>query len=146
LVVVDYDCAYGDFAVRFGRVGFGDGGSEVVEVGWHSLDSETRICDVVTIVVLQWSVEFEWDAIKAKSNIRKHGVAFEFAAGVFEDGDRIERIDAESSEHEERWATTGLVEGVEIYVVYAVRGEAVRLISARRASRYEREAYWNRKV
>ena len=36
LVVVDDDCAYGDFAVRFGRVGFGNGGSEIVEVAIHA--------------------------------------------------------------------------------------------------------------
>jgi hypothetical protein len=91
-------------------------------------------------------VDFEWDASKAKSNERKHGVTFEFAVGVFADDDRIERLDADSSSTEERWATTGLIEGMEIYVVYAVRGESVRIISARRASRYEREAYWNRKA
>jgi hypothetical protein len=91
-------------------------------------------------------VEFEWDALKAKSNERKHGVTFEFAAEVFADGDRIERLDSDSSTVEERWATTGLIEGMEVYVVYVVRGEAIRLISARRANRYEREEYWNRKV
>ena len=89
-------------------------------------------------------MEFEWDWAKAKSNEQKHGITFEVAAGVFEDGNRTERLDAESSEGEERWATT--IEGMEIYVVYAVRGEAIRLISARRASRYERDEYWNSKV
>lgn len=91
-------------------------------------------------------MEFEWNSTKAKSNARKHGITFEVAAGVFEDGNRTERLDAEASEGEERWATTGQVEGIEIYVVYAVRGEVIRLISARRASRYERDEYWNRTV
>ena len=36
-VFVDYDCSYGDFAVGFGGLGFGDGGSEVGQVGGHSL-------------------------------------------------------------------------------------------------------------
>ncbi|MGH9595694.1 MAG: BrnT family toxin [Edaphobacter sp.] len=91
-------------------------------------------------------MEFEWDASKAENNERKHGVTFEFAVGIFEDDARIERLDTDSSSVEERWATTGLIDGMEIYVVYVVRGEAIRLISARRASRYEREEYWNRKV
>jgi uncharacterized protein len=91
-------------------------------------------------------VEFEWDEAKAKSNERKHGVSFEFAANVFEDRARIERLDVDSSKGEARWATTGLIEGVEVYVVYVMRGEAIRLISARKASRYERKEYWNRKV
>ena len=91
-------------------------------------------------------MEFEWDATKAESNERKHGVPFDAAVSVFEDSERIERLDSDSSEAEERWATTGLVDGIEIYVVYAIRGEVFRLISARRASRYEREEYWNRTV
>jgi uncharacterized DUF497 family protein len=78
-------------------------------------------------------VDFEWDAAKAEINERKHGVSFEVAVGVFEDSERIERLD-------------GLIDGIEIYVVYVARGEAIRLISARRASRHEREEYWNRTV
>jgi hypothetical protein len=91
-------------------------------------------------------VEFEWDARKAESNEQKHGITFEFATRVFEDADRIDRLDADSSEEEERWAITGLVDGIEIYVVYVMRGEAFRLITARKASRHEREEYWNREV
>jgi len=81
-------------------------------------------------------MEFEWDPEKARSNEQKHAITFEFATGVFEDIDRTERLDNSSAE--ERWATVGLVEGIEIYVVYTVRDEAVRLITARRATRNER--------
>ena len=87
-------------------------------------------------------MEFEWDPKKAISNERKHAITFEFATGVFEDARRTERSD--SSSVEERWATVGLVEGFEIYVVYTTRNEAIRLITARRATRNEREEYWNR--
>ena len=90
-------------------------------------------------------MEFEWDPKKAISNERKHAITFEFATGVFEDSGRTERPD-ESSAAEERWATVGVVEGVEIYVVYTVRNEAIRLITARRATRNEREEYWNRQI
>jgi uncharacterized protein len=91
-------------------------------------------------------VEFDWNTAKAANNLRKHGVAFEFAAAVFADVNRVERRDSDPSRDEERWATVGLIEGVEIFVVYTVRGEVTRLISARKASRYEREEYWNREV
>ena len=91
-------------------------------------------------------MDFEWDAAKAESNERKHGIAFEVAAGVFEDSERIERLDSDSSEDEERWAVTGLIDGTEVYVVYVLRGDVVRLISARRANRHEREEYWNRTI
>ena len=91
-------------------------------------------------------MEFEWDPEKAESNERKHGLSFDVAVWVFGDVNRIERIDQDSSEEEVRWATTGLIDGTEVHVVYTVRGEVVRLITARRANRYEREEYWNRKV
>lgn len=89
-------------------------------------------------------MEFEWDVKKAKANERKHAVTFEFATGVFDDPYRIERLDETSAE--ERWAALGLVEEIELYVVYTLRGEAIRLIAARKATRYEREKYWNREI
>lgn len=90
-------------------------------------------------------VDFEWDAEKAESNERKHGIPFEVATLVFEDDDRIDCLDLESSE-EERWVAIGLADGFEIYVVYTIREQIIRLISARRASRHEREEYWNREI
>ena len=90
-------------------------------------------------------MEYEWDATKAESNERKHGVSFEVATLVFEDDDRIDRVESESSE-EERWVAIGLADGFEIYVVYMLRGQVIRLISARKASRHEREEYWNREI
>jgi len=91
-------------------------------------------------------VEFDWDEAKAASNLRKHGISFEFAASIFADVNRIERRDSDLSQDEERWTGIGLVEGLEIYLVYTLRGEVIRLISARKANRNEREAYWNREV
>jgi uncharacterized DUF497 family protein len=47
-------------------------------------------------------VDFEWDAAKAEMNERKHGISFEVAVEVFEDTERIERLDSDSSDEEER--------------------------------------------
>ena len=91
-------------------------------------------------------MEFEWDPAKAASNERKHGIPFEVATLVFEDDERIDRLDSELSEEEERWNAIGLADGFEIYVVYTIREEVIRLISARKASRHEREEYWNREI
>jgi uncharacterized DUF497 family protein len=91
-------------------------------------------------------VEFEWDAAKAEINERKHGISFEVAVHVFEDSERTERLDLDSSEVEERWSVTGLIDGTETYVAYVMRGEVTRLITARKANRREREEYWNREV
>jgi len=88
-------------------------------------------------------VDFEWDADKARSNLEKHGVSFELARRTFDDALRGERpSDEDAADGEDRWVTTGLVAGVELIVVYTVREDKLRLISARKADRHEREEYW----
>jgi uncharacterized DUF497 family protein len=89
-------------------------------------------------------MEFEWDEEKATLNERKHGVPFPFATRVFLDENRLEWIDTRRHYGEPRWITIGLIESVEIAVAYTVRGETIRLISARKAERHEREDYWKR--
>ncbi len=63
---------------------------------------------------------------------------------VFLDPNRIEWADTSGLSGESRWITIGLVEGFEVVVAYTLRGEAIRLISARKAERHEREDYWHR--
>lgn len=89
-------------------------------------------------------MEFEWDEEKATLNERKHGVPFPFATRVFLDENRLEWIDTRRQYGEPRWITIGLIEGIEIAVAYTLRGEAIRIISARKAERHEREDYWKR--
>jgi uncharacterized DUF497 family protein len=89
-------------------------------------------------------MEFEWDEEKATLNERKHGVPFRFATRVFLDENRLEWIDTRRQYGEPRWITIGLIESVEIAVAYTVRGDTIRLISARKAERHEREDYWKR--
>jgi uncharacterized protein len=89
-------------------------------------------------------VDFEWDARKNALNIRKHGIPFNYAARVFLDEQRLERIDDGKDYGEIRFVTIGLVEDSEIIVVYTMRAERIRIISARGADSYEIEAYWDR--
>jgi uncharacterized DUF497 family protein len=58
-------------------------------------------------------VNFEWDKGKAVANLKKHLIAFPFAARVFLDTNRLERPD-EGNQHESRWITVGLVDDLEI--------------------------------
>jgi hypothetical protein len=83
---------------------------------------------------------FEWDPGKADANRRKHGVDFADAVGVFEDPYALSRPDPFPAE--ERVATLGrdLLDRL-IVVVWTWRGEAIRLISARRATPRERRRY-----
>jgi uncharacterized DUF497 family protein len=87
-------------------------------------------------------MEFEWDAVKAAVNLRKHGVAFEDAARVFLDGGRLEIYDGREDYGEDRWATLGQVYATVLYVVYTVKHEdTIRIISARRALSHEQKQY-----
>lgn len=83
----------------------------------------------------------EWDENKNQLNIRKHGISFQTAALVFADEERIEYLDKLHSQDEERYVVLGCVHGV-LYVVYTMRDEYARLISARKATAYERRVYY----
>lgn len=88
------------------------------------------------------ALEFEWDPRKAASNLTKHSVSFEEAATVF--GDPLGRIvaDPRHSSEEERFVLLGLsCEKRLITVMYVDRSKAIRIISARRATRHERRDY-----
>ena len=76
---------------------------------------------------------FEYNPQKAQTNWRKHGVSFAEAELVFFDPDSI---------GEERFIAVGMGNsGLLLVVVYTMRGETIRLISARRATRQEAKAY-----
>ena len=86
---------------------------------------------------------FDWDIDKERANIRRHNIDFDTAALVFGDPFRLEKLDAVHSDDEERLITIGRVNGTVllITVVYTMRSEVVRIISARKATRAEREEY-----
>ncbi len=86
---------------------------------------------------------FEWDEQKRGTNLDTHGIDFADATRVF-DGPTLERKDDRRDYNETRVVALGEIEGVVLSVIYTIRGQAVRLISARRASRDEREAYYAR--
>ena len=114
---------------------------------------------------------FEYDPDKNRKNIEKHGISFKNAAHVFFDYDRIELYDEAHSEDEDRYDTIGDVSagnltiignlwrdthGVEdiLFVVYTERtvvdendkpSEAIRLISARLATNFERGVYYGKR-
>jgi uncharacterized protein len=85
--------------------------------------------------------KFTYDVGKAAANLRKHGVSFAEAEGVFADPLAITVTDPDTS-HEERLVAIGQgVSGELLVVVFTERGDEVRLISARPASRKERKDY-----
>ena len=84
---------------------------------------------------------FEWDDEKERENIIEHGIDFRTASQVFFDFFRMERHDDDSSDDEERWQTMGFYEDV-LFVVYTERGDAIRIMSARKAEPFERRIYY----
>ena len=85
-------------------------------------------------------MHFQYDPAKGVVNLRKHGVSFADAEGVFYDPLALHRLD--DAEAEERFVAVGLGSAGQILVVvYTLRGEEVRLISARRATPKERRDY-----
>ncbi len=87
-------------------------------------------------------LEFEWDSIKAKRNMKEHGVSFEEATTVFRDTLSITIADPDHSESEYRFIDIGKSNRGKLLVVcYTERDDSIRIISARRAARAERENY-----
>src|SRR5260364_260041 len=78
-------------------------------------------------------MEFEWEPSKAKSNLRKHAIPFDYAIRVFLDENRLEQVDSRTDYRETRWITIGLINNQEIVVVYTVRKETIRIISEQKA-------------
>jgi uncharacterized protein len=87
-------------------------------------------------------IGFEWDEDKAARNLLAHRVSFEQAAMACLDPFAIEWIDEREAYDEERSGLLGLYELEVLYVAYAERGENIRIISARRAERHERDRYY----
>ena len=87
-------------------------------------------------------VTFEWDSRKARSNLVKHGVGFEEASTIFGDPLSLTISDPDHSLREERYITVGKAfTGKFLVVVHTERGNNIRIISARPASRRERKFY-----
>jgi uncharacterized protein len=85
-------------------------------------------------------MEFEWDASKEQANRKKHGIDFQTAAKVFLDPCLIEFDDRDAT-GELRFNAIGLVDGRILFVTYAIRGDVIRIISARGAEPHERRKY-----
>jgi uncharacterized DUF497 family protein len=90
------------------------------------------------------SPRFEWDSAKAALNLRKHGVSFDEARTAFEDDEALFMADPDHSVEEDRWVLLGMSGAARLLVVVhceRAAGTAIRLISARKADRDERNLY-----
>jgi len=87
-------------------------------------------------------MRFEWDKDKAESNYLKHGIQFEEAVTVFADPYLMFTQDSSHSQGEEReWAIGEAEGGSIVVVVFTMRAERIRIISARKATKRECQQY-----
>lgn len=87
-------------------------------------------------------MEFKWSKDKAKANLSKHDVSFDEAKMVFEDPLYIDFYDPDHSDDEDRYIIVGQSTQHRLLIVsYTERGNLIRLISAREATRMEKKAY-----
>lgn len=86
-------------------------------------------------------MEFEWDEAKRSINLEKHGIDFIDVPNVF-DGDTLTIEDARYDYGEQRFITFGLLQGRIIAIVHTETDDLIRLISARKATSYERQIYF----
>lgn len=85
-------------------------------------------------------MKFEWDRKKNETNILRHEIDFQDAASIFEHPLLI-KADTRKDYGEKRLIGLGLLFGVIIVIVFTHRGDAIRVISIRRANRNERKVY-----
>jgi len=91
-------------------------------------------------------MKYEWNEEKNKLNQQKHGISFEEAKEVFDDALQISKLDKRFSYFEERWITIGSTSKQKVLVVanlfFTDDGEEIiRIISARKANKQERQSY-----
>ncbi len=87
-------------------------------------------------------MRFEWDENKRLINIKKHGIDFADIPAIFEH-DIVTAIDDRFDYGETRYQTLGLLKSRVILVVHTESETVIRIISARKATKYEEEAYFS---
>jgi uncharacterized DUF497 family protein len=93
------------------------------------------------------TLRFEWDERKNAANVRKHGVSFAEAETVFADEHALLLNDPDHSSEEDRFILMGLGQSLRVILVfhcYRQGEDVIRIISARKASRGERQDYVRR--
>ena len=87
-------------------------------------------------------MKFEWDDVKAASNLDKHGLDFELAYLVFA-GDTFTFEDNRMAYSEQRFVTLGLLDGTVVVLVHTETNDEIRVISLRKAVKNEQKLYFS---
>jgi uncharacterized DUF497 family protein len=86
-------------------------------------------------------MKFEWDEPKRKLNLKNHGIDFEDITSIF-DAPMLTALDSREDYGEDRWIGVGIVRNIVLVIVFTERGnDKIRIISARKATKNERQAF-----
>jgi uncharacterized DUF497 family protein len=89
-------------------------------------------------------MRFEWDEAKRRLNIKKHGIDFEDVTAVF-NSPMLTALDTREDYGEDRWIGIGMLRNFVIVLIFIERTkDIIRIISARKATKYERQAYYKK--
>lgn len=88
-------------------------------------------------------MRFEWDDQKRRANLARHGIDFADLASLFS-GSTITVLDDRYDYGEFRFITLGVLNGIVMTVAHTETDEVIRIISARKATRYEEESYFKK--
>ena len=94
------------------------------------------------------AIDFKWDKRKESSNLKKYGISFEEARTVFYDEKAIQFFDPDHSEEEDRFILLGMSFKLQVLVIchcFRESENVIRIISARKADKYEEQEYWNQR-
>ena len=83
---------------------------------------------------------FEWDEGKSRANRKKHGIPFEAVRACF-GGPMLVSADTRFDYGEARWIAVGYLDLIPVVIAFTERGDRIRIISARKASRHERKIF-----
>lgn len=86
-------------------------------------------------------MEFDWDDLRAASNLAKHGGSLDYAARVFLDEGRVDLDASRSADGEQRRKVVGMIDQRVFALVYTARRGTIRIISARRCNAKEQRQY-----
>jgi uncharacterized DUF497 family protein len=100
-----------------------------------------ELVDVTTHNTYNRDMSYEWDEQKRQINVKKHGVDFNDVPEVF-DGDTVTIPDERFDYGENRFIVIGILKNMVVVVVYTERGENIRIISARKATKNEQIYYF----
>jgi uncharacterized protein len=104
--------------------------------------AELRSSTAAAVLCYDAAVIYEWDPAKAASNLRQHRVSFAEATSVFLDPVALTFDDPDHSDEEDREITIGTSSKQRVlFVSHCARGDRIRVISARKATRRERKQY-----